>query len=88
MVPAMHEGMVNAASRLCPFAKVNFESPGPVLIDQLQVEKSFVLFLKTIVFNALIPNILPSRLSDEQKCIFSHLKSADFETVCDWSTSS
>ena len=57
-------------------------------IDQLQVEKSFVLFFKTIVFNALIPNILLSRLSDEQKCIFSHLKSVDFETVCDWSTSS
>ena len=56
-------------------------------IDQLQVEKGFVLFLKTIVFNALIPNILLSRLSDEQKCIFSHLMSADFETVCDWSTS-
>ena len=51
-------------------------------------KKSFVLFLKTIVFNALIPNILLSRLSDEQKCIFSHLKPADFETVCDWSTSS
>ena len=50
-------------------------------------KKSFVLFFKTIVFNALIPNILLSRLSDEQKCIFSHLKSADFETVCDWSTS-
>ena len=45
-------------------------------------------FFKTIVFNALIPNILLSRLSDEQKCIFSHLKSADFETFCDWSTSS
>ena len=55
--------------------------------DQLQVEKSFVLFFKTIVFNALIPNILLSWLSDEQKYIFSHLKSADFETVCDWSTS-
>ena len=40
------------------------------VIDQLQVEKSFVLFFKTIVFNALIPNILLSRLSDEQKCIF------------------
>ena len=38
-------------------------------VDQLQVEKSFVLFFKTIVFNALIPNILLSRLSDEQKCI-------------------
>ena len=32
--------------------------------------KSFVLFFKAIVFNALIPNILLSRLSDEQKCIF------------------
>ena len=51
-------------------------------------KKSFVLFLKTIVFNALIPNILLSRLSDEQKCIFLHLKSADFETSCDWPTSS
>ena len=39
-------------------------------IDQLQVEKGFVLFLQTIVFNALIPDILLSRLSDEQKCIF------------------
>ena len=57
------------------------------IIDQLQVEKTFVLFFETIVFNALIPNILLSRLFDEQKCIFSHLKSADFETVCDWSTS-
>ena len=56
-------------------------------IDQLQVEKSSVLFFKTIVFNAMIPNILLSRLFDEQKCIFSHLKSADFETVCDWSIS-
>ena len=36
-------------------------------IDQLQVETIFVLFFKTIVFNALIPNILLSRLSDEQK---------------------
>ena len=34
-------------------------------IDQLQVEKSFVLFFKTIVFNALISNILHLRLSDE-----------------------
>ena len=33
-------------------------------------KKSFVLFSKTIVFNALIPNILLSWLSDEQKCIF------------------
>ena len=41
-----------------------------LIIDQLQVQKSFVLFLKTIVFNALIPNILLSRLSDEQKCIY------------------
>ena len=58
-------------------------------IDQLQDEKKkcFVLFFKTIVFNALIPKILLSRLSDEQKYIFSHLKSADFETVCDWSIS-
>ena len=30
-------------------------------------KKSFVLFFKTIVFNALIPNILLSRLSEEQK---------------------
>ena len=56
-------------------------------IDQLQVEKSSVLFFKTIVFNALIPNILLSRLSDEQKMHFSHLKPADFETVYDWSIS-
>ena len=39
-------------------------------IDQLQVEKSLVLFFETIVFNALIPNILLSRLFYEQKCIF------------------
>ena len=39
-------------------------------IDRLQVEKSSVLFCKTIVFNALIPNILLSRLSDERKRIF------------------
>ena len=39
-------------------------------IDQLQVEKSSVSFFKTIVFNAVIPNIILSRLSDEQKCIF------------------
>ena len=45
------------------------------------------IFFKTIVFNALIQNILLSRLSDEQKCIFSHLNSADFETVRDLSTS-
>ena len=54
-----------------------------IIIDQLQVEKSFVLFFKTIVFNALIPNILLSRLSDEQKCIFFRI----FETVYDWSIS-
>ena len=49
--------------------------------------KKFRFIFLTIVFNALIPNTLLSWLSDEQKCIFSHLKSADFETVCDWSMS-
>ena len=39
-------------------------------IDQLLVEKKFRFIFKTIVFNALIPNILLSRLSDEQKFIF------------------
>ena len=41
-----------------------------VIIDQLQFEKVPFYFLKTIVFNALIPNILLSRLSDQQKFIF------------------
>ena len=56
-------------------------------IDQLQVEKKFRFIFKTIAFNALIPNNLLSRLSDEQNAFFSHLKSADFETGCDWSMS-
>ena len=43
---------------------------GTPWIDQLQVEKSSILLFKTIVFKALISNILLSRLSDEQKCIF------------------
>ena len=62
--------------------------PRNVQLTSCRSKKVSFYFFKTIVFNALIPNILLSRLSDEQKCIFSHLKSVDFETFCDWSTSS
>ena len=52
------------------FEQFNIDVSGSHTIDQLQVEKRVVLFFKTIVFSALIPNILLSRLFDEQKCIF------------------
>ena len=58
------------------------------LIDQLQVEKVSFYFLKRY-FSTRWFRISYSHDSPMSKnTFFSHLKSADFETVCDWSTSS